>query len=95
MKKIFIGNIPFSMSESQLRETFEEFGTIESCKLITDAETSRSRGFGFIEYSSVEEAEAAIEKLNDAEVQGKKLVVNKARPQENRSGSRAPRRRSY
>ena len=76
--KLFVGNIPFSMSEEELRETFEEFGSIVSCKLIKDQETGRSRGFGFIEYSSEDEGQAAIDKLNDAEVQGKKLVVNKA-----------------
>jgi RNA recognition motif-containing protein len=90
--KLFVGNIPFSMSEEDLRETFEEFGSMISCKLIKDAETGRSRGFGFIEYSSKEEAEAAIENLNETEVQGKRLVVNEARPQEKRGSQRPPRR---
>ena len=92
--KLFVGNIPFSMSEEELRDAFEEFGSIVSCKLIKDAETGRSRGFGFIEYSSEDEAEAAVEKMNNEEVQGKKLVVNKARPQERR-GERRPPRRQY
>ncbi len=84
--KLFVGNIPFSMSEEELNETFAEFGSIVSCKLIKDAGTGRSRGFGFIEYGSKEESDAAIEKMNNTEVQGKALVVNEARPQEKRAG---------
>ena len=90
--KLFVGNIPYGMSEEDLREVFEEFGAISSCKLILDRETGRSRGFGFVEYNSDDEAQAAIDGLNNKDVQGKVLVVNEARPQERRTSSRPPRR---
>lgn len=83
------------MTEEELRETFEECGQVTSCKLIIDRETNRSKGFGFVEYATKEEAQNAIDSLNKTEVQGKALVVNEARPQEKRSqgGNRPPRRR--
>jgi len=83
------------MSEDELRQTFEEHGQVTSCKLIMDRETGRSKGFGFVEYSSNEEAQSAMDTLNQTEVQGKVLVVNEARPQDKkpRTGSRPPRRR--
>lgn len=84
--KLFIGNIPYSMSEKQLRELLEKFGALASLKLIMDQETGRSKGFGFAEFENQDDAERAMEELNDAEVQGKKLVVNKARPQEKKTG---------
>ena len=93
--KLFVGNIPFSMTEEELRQIFEGCGSILSCKLIVDFETGRSRGFGFIEYSSKEEAEKAIAEINQREVNGKKLVVNEARAKEKRGfqrDSRPPRR---
>jgi len=86
--KLFVGNIPYSMSESELRELFEKVGELESCKLIMDRETGRSKGFGFVEYKTEEDASEAMEQLNEADVQGKKLVVNKARPQEKRNNIR-------
>ena len=86
--KLFVGNIPYSMSESELRELFEKVGELESCKLIMDRETGRSKGFGFVEYKTEEDASEAMEQLNEAYVQGKKLVVNKARPQEKRNNIR-------
>lgn len=91
--KLFVGNIPYGMSEEDLREVFEEFGTISSCKLILDRETGRSRGFGFVEYGTGDEAQAAIDGLNNKDVQGKVLVVNEARPQERRAPSSRPPRR--
>jgi cold-inducible RNA-binding protein len=83
--KLFVGNIPYSMTEDELREIFEECGSLASCKLIIDRETGRSKGFGFIEYKSEKDALAAIEKYHNAEVKGKELVVNEARPQENKN----------
>jgi len=97
--RLFVGNIPFSMSEDQIRELFEEFGSIVNCKLIMNRDTGRSKGFGFVEFETKEEAEAAIAAMNNKEVQGKALVVNEARPQEKkdfrnkeRRGPRPPRR---
>lgn len=83
--KLFVGNIPYSMSEAQLRELFERFGELVSCKLIIDPETKRSKGFGFVEFVSKDDAEEAMEQLNNSDVQGKKLVVNEARPQEKKN----------
>lgn len=95
--KLFVGNIPFSMTEEELRAVFEECGSIVSCKLIVDFETGRSRGFGFIEYSSREEAQKAIDEIHDQEVKGKKLVVNEARSKEKKGfqGNRRPPRRQF
>jgi len=79
---IYVGNIPYRLSEDELRQLFEEFGTVESVKIITDKFTGRSKGFGFIEMPSEEEAVKAIEELNDKEVGGRNLRVNKAKPRE-------------
>jgi len=79
------------MGSEDLEELFKEFGTIVSAAVITDRETGRSKGFGFVEYSSDEEAKAAIAALNDKEVRGRRIVVNEARPQE----KRAPREGGY
>ncbi|MCH9609068.1 MAG: hypothetical protein S4CHLAM45_08310 [Chlamydiales bacterium] len=81
------------MSEEELRQVFEECGSIVSCKLIIDRETGRSKGFGFVEFSSQDEGQAAIDQINNTEVQGKTLVVNEARPQEKKSFNRPPRGR--
>ena len=85
-KKLYVGNLAFSMTEEQLQELFKNEGEIVSVKLITDKFTGRSRGFGFVEMSNDEQADAAIAKLNDHEIEGRKLVVNEARPMEKRSG---------
>jgi RNA recognition motif-containing protein len=84
--RIYVGNLSYSTSEQTLRETFERYGTVESATVITDRDTGRSRGFGFVEMSNDEEARNAIEALNGAEVDGRQLTVNEARPQERRSG---------
>ncbi|MEM7175383.1 MAG: RNA-binding protein [Chlamydiota bacterium] len=93
--KLFVGNIPFSMTEEELKEIFEKCGSLVSCKLIVDFETGRSRGFGFIEYSSEEDAQKAIAEINDQEFKGKKLVVNQARSKEKKDfqGNRRQRNR--
>ncbi len=77
-KKIYVGNLPFSSTEEEVRELFERFGTVISVKLITDRETGKFRGFGFIEMAS-DEADAAIEALNGTEFAGRNIRVNQAR----------------
>lgn len=77
-KKIYVGNLPFSASEDQVRTLFSEFGTVESVSLITDRQTGQPRGFGFVEMSSG--ADEAIQALNAKEMDGRSLKVNEARP---------------
>ena len=79
---IYVGNISWGLSDQDLENVFAEYGTVTSAKIITDRMTNRSRGFGFVEMS--DGAEAAIEALNDTEVEGRKLVVNESRPRETR-----------
>ena len=79
---IYVGNIPYRLSEDELRELFEAFGTVESVKIISDKYTGRSKGFGFVEMPNEEEALKAIEELNDKEINGRNLRVNKAKPRE-------------
>lgn len=85
--KLFVGGLPYAVTDDQLREIFEAAGTVTSAKVIVDRETNRSKGFGFVEMSSDEEAKAAIEKLNNKEVDGRAITVNEARPQAPRSFS--------
>ena len=85
--KIYIGNMPFSMDESQLRGLFEEFGEVDSANVITDRESGRPRGFAFVEMQDAD-ARKAIEELNEREGDGRKLNVNEARPREDRGGGR-------
>lgn len=85
--KIYVGNMPFSMDESQLRGLFEEFGQVDSANVITDRETGRPRGFGFVEMQN-DEARKAISALNDREIDGRRLNVNEARQREERSRDR-------
>ena len=79
---IYVGNISWGMCDQDLENLFAEHGTVTSAKIITDRMTNRSRGFGFVEMS--DGAEAAIEALNETEVDGRKLVVNESRPKESR-----------
>lgn len=79
MKRIYVGNLPFSATEDQLRQLFAEHGTVESIALITDRHTGDPRGFGFIEMKP-SEADTAIEALNGTELDGRNLKVNEARP---------------
>ena len=81
---IYVGNIAFSMTEDDLNELFGEFGQVTSCKIISDRETGRSRGFAFVEMAEQEEGENAIEALNNREMDGRRLKVNEARPREDR-----------
>ncbi len=84
--KLYVGGLAYSMTEGQLEEVFSPHGTVESARVITDKFTGQSRGFGFVEMSSGDEAQKAIAALNGTQVEGRSLTVNEARPQENRSG---------
>jgi RNA recognition motif-containing protein len=77
---IYVGNLSYDMSEEDLRNSFEDHGTVESAKIIMDRESGRSKGFGFVEMPDNAEAAAAIQELNDAMVNGRQLRVNEARP---------------
>ena len=91
MKKIYVGNLPFSATENEVRDLFGEHGQVESVNLITDRDTGRPRGFGFVEMSA-EEADAAIQALNGRDMGGRSLNVNEARPRRD-NGGRPPRDR--
>jgi cold-inducible RNA-binding protein len=84
--KLYVGNLSYNTTEETLRSAFAESGTVESAVVVTDRDTGRARGFGFVEMSSGEEAKSAISRLNGSEVDGRALTVNEARP-------RAPRER--
>ena len=84
--KLYVGGLPYSITEDRLEELFSAHGTVESAKVITDRMTGRSRGFGFVEMSSQEEAQQAIDKLNGTDLEGRSLTVNEAKPQEPRGG---------
>lgn len=84
--KLYVGNLSFHLTSDDLQDYFATAGTVESAKVIEDRETGRSRGFGFIEMSSDSEAAAAIEQFNGQEYEGRNLVVNEARPREDRGG---------
>ena len=87
-KKLYIGGLSYSTTEDGLRDAFSQVGTVESATIIMDKMTGRSRGFGFVEMSTDEEAQAAIEMWNGKELDGRTLTVNEARPMD----SRPPRR---
>ncbi len=78
--KLYVGNLPFSATDDSLREMFAQAGQVESARIITDRDTGRSKGFGFVEMSTEQEAAAAIKKLNGADLDGRSLTVNEARP---------------
>ena len=84
-KKLYVGNLPFSTTEDEVRELFEEFGTIESLAMINDRDTGRFRGFCFIEMEA-DAADEAISALNGSSFSGRNLTVNEARPREDRGG---------
>lgn len=84
--KIYVGGLPYSATEEQLSQLFAAHGTVESVRVITDKFTGQSRGFGFVEMASAEEAQKAIEALNATQMGGRTLTVNEARPQEPRTG---------
>ena len=84
MTKMFVGSLPFSITEDELHQLFATHGNVASAKIIIDRETGRSRGFGFVEMPTDSEAQAAITALNNSNVAGRAIVVNVARPMENR-----------
>jgi len=83
-KKLFVGGLSYEATEATLRETFSRAGTVESATVITDKMSGRSKGFGFVEMSSEEEAQKVIEMFNGQEIDGKNVTVNEARPMEAR-----------
>ena len=84
--KLYVGNLSFGVTSDDLQEHFAQAGTVESAKVVEDRDTVRSRGFGFVEMSSAEEAQAAIEQFNGQDFDGRNLVVNEARPREEGGG---------
>lgn len=84
MKKLFVGSLPFATKEEELKDFFSQVGTVESVAIIIDKMTGRSKGFGFVEMSSDEEAQKAVDTLNGTDLGGRNIVVNIARPKEDR-----------
>ncbi|NGX33960.1 MAG: hypothetical protein K1060chlam1_00304 [Candidatus Anoxychlamydiales bacterium] len=87
--KLYVGNLPHATTEQELTDIFAAFGAVVSAKIILDRDTGRSRGFGFVEMGSKEEAEKAIEEMNGKEVGGRTIVVNEARQREKRDDNRS------
>ncbi len=85
-KKLYVGNLSYDTSDSDLRTLFEQHGSVESAQVIMDRDSGRSKGFGFVEMSNSQQADAAISALNGKEVDGRALTVNEARPREDRGG---------
>jgi RNA recognition motif-containing protein len=85
-KKLYVGNLPYGVSSSDLERVFGEYGTVESAQVITDRETGRSKGFGFVEMRNEQEAQEASQALNGQDFNGRPLTVNEAKPREDRSG---------
>lgn len=85
-RKLYVGNLPYSANDTTLREKFEECGTVDSSKVIMDRETGRSKGFGFIEMSSDEEAEEAISKFHGTDFNGRNMTVSEAKPMAPKEG---------
>ena len=85
-RKLYCGNLSYGVSTSDLEQLFSRYGSVESAQVITDRDTGRSKGFGFVEMASESEAQAAISGLNETEHDGRSLTVNEAKPRENRGG---------
>ena len=83
-KKLYVGGLSYSVTDSQLRDLFTSHGTVESAKVVTDRDSDRSRGFGFVEMGTQEEAEKAIAALNGTQQDGRSLTVNISKPREDR-----------
>jgi RNA recognition motif-containing protein len=84
--KLYVGNLAFQTTDQDLLQLFSQAGTVESATIVTDRDSGRSRGFAFVEMASKAEGEAAINQFNGAEIDGRSLTVNEARPRENRGG---------
>jgi RNA recognition motif-containing protein len=100
--KLYVGNLPYSVTEERLQQHFAQHGSVLSARIITDKFTGRSKGFGFVEMNSEEEAERAVAALNGTDFEGRNIVVSEARPQQARApragtggGGRPPRRDRY
>lgn len=91
-KKLYVSNLPFGMTSESLNEIFESYGSVLSAKVITDRDTGRSKGFGFVEMESEDQAHEAINKLNGQEVQGRTITVAVAKPQTEQRPARPARR---
>ena len=85
-KKLYVGNLTYRTNSSDLEQLFSQYGSVQSAEVISDRDTGRSKGFGFVEMSTDAEAKAAIDGLHDMEVDGRRLTVNEARPREPRTG---------
>ena len=85
-RKLYVGNLPYSATEQSLREAFAASGTVDSVSLITDRDTGQSKGFGFVEMSTEQEAQAATQALNGTMLDGRQIKVNEAKPRESRGG---------
>jgi cold-inducible RNA-binding protein len=85
-KKLYVGNLTYGTTDTDLQTLFGPFGTVQSAQVIMDRDTGRSKGFGFVEMNSGEEAQAAITGLHEHEIDGRKLTVNEAKPREERVG---------
>ena len=86
ISKLYVGNLAYSVNDDSLRQNFSEFGDVSSAKVMMDRDTGRSKGFGFVEMGSVEAAQAAIRGMHGKTIDGRALVVNEARPREERPG---------
>jgi RNA recognition motif-containing protein len=89
-KKLYVGNLTYGVTDSTLGQMFAPFGTVESAQVIMDRDTGRSKGFGFVEMKTEQEAQAAISALSGTEVEGRALTVNEAKPREDRGGRGGP-----
>jgi cold-inducible RNA-binding protein len=87
LKNIFVGNLDFNVSEDELRSLFATYGQVDRVSIMTDRDTGRSRGFGFVEMANADEGEKAIAALNGSQLGGRKLNVNEARPKAERAGT--------
>jgi RNA recognition motif-containing protein len=87
-KKLYVGNLAYGVTNSALEQLFAPFGTVQSAQVIMERDTGRSKGFGFVEMGTDQEAQAAIQGLSDKEVDGRRLTVNEAKPREDRGGGR-------
>ena len=87
-KKLYVGNLPYNVDDAQLSEIFSEVGKVDSATVISDKFSGRSKGFGFVEFSNDDEAQAAVDKLNGSDVDGRSIVVNEARPMKPRDDNR-------
>ncbi len=92
-KKLYVGSLPYSLTEEELKEIFAPFGSVVSARIITDKMTGKSKGFGFVEMETQDGAQKAIESIHGAEVQGRTLIVNIAHPEQKKTGFSRPERR--